>query len=62
MKANCISLALHLLSGALESTPGDPVLLNELGVAFLKLDRFFKHDMIRRVGLILIVFVEKKML
>lgn len=39
MKTNCISLALHLLSGALETAPRDPVLLNELGVAYLRLDR-----------------------
>lgn len=39
MKMNCVSLALHLLSGASEIAQNDPVLLNELGVAFLRLDR-----------------------
>ncbi len=39
IRTNSVSLALHLLWGALDYAPRDPVLLNELGVAFLRLDR-----------------------
>jgi hypothetical protein len=35
-----MSLALHLLSGALETAPLNPVVLNELGVVYLRLERY----------------------
>jgi anaphase-promoting complex subunit 6 len=39
VRTNYLSLALHLLSSALEMAPNDALVLNELGVIYLKLDR-----------------------
>ena len=39
LRTNYLSLALHLLFGALRLRPDDPAVLNELGVVYLKQDR-----------------------
>ena len=39
LRTNFLSLALHVLLGALELCPNDPGVLNELGVAYMKLGK-----------------------
>ena len=39
LRTNFLSLALHVLLGALELCPKDPGVLNELGVAYMKLGK-----------------------
>lgn len=39
VRTNYLSLALNLLSAALEISPSDPTVLNELGVVYIRLDR-----------------------
>ena len=39
MKVGSVSLTLQLLLGAQEQCPHDPAVLNELGVAYYRLDR-----------------------
>ena len=39
VRTNYLSLALNMLSGALEISPSDPTVLNELGVVYIRLDR-----------------------
>jgi anaphase-promoting complex subunit 6 len=38
MRTNYLSLALHLLTGALKLSPKDPTILNEIGVIYMKQD------------------------
>ena len=42
VRTNYLSLALHLFDGALKISPNDPIVLNEVGVVFLKQDRLEK--------------------
>jgi anaphase-promoting complex subunit 6 len=39
VRTNYLTLALHLLSGALNISPNDPIVLNETGVIYLRLER-----------------------
>lgn len=39
VRTNFLSLALHILLGALELSPLDPSVLNELGVVYMKMDK-----------------------
>ena len=39
VRTNYLSLALHLLGGALQIIPKDPVVHNEIGVIYMRLDR-----------------------